>query len=152
RVRGARGDARVLAGVLRRTPPEERGARLASAAKPGSYETRISAAFNEAQSAEERTFSVSDALADIDRDIDERSGWPAAAARLGAFGAMLIAGLAYLASGRWAMLLAGAAALPGIVVPIAVARRAKSDADTLRRDLDALVDALTAGEPGARAG
>jgi hypothetical protein len=147
------GDARELARSLRALPGEARLAELARRSPPESWEHRLSVAVMTAADPRAKIAAANDLLAEVEQRLDVGAGWPPAAARLSALGALLLATLSFLARGGPSViaLVLGAGAA-GAIASAAAGRAARAAAARQREAIDALVAAaLVDAALGARA-
>jgi hypothetical protein len=134
-------DARSLATSLKRLPPAER---IEALARRGGdrWEGRLAGDLLAAEDASARLAIVNDALADVDGELRASAGWPSAAVRIDAFGALLLCAIAVLAHRLDAVLPIVGVAGAGLVGTIECGRRARKLASEKRAAVDALVDAV----------
>jgi hypothetical protein len=142
-VRRAMGDVRPA--VIRALPPEERLSRLARCAGPSGWLASLVEALEREESAGARAALIDEAVRDVEQTIDGGAAWPAAAARVAAFGGLAAGVGAYLAGSFPAALSAGALGVTGAVLTIGLDRRARDSTASCRRAIDDLIDALAAG-------
>jgi hypothetical protein len=140
--RAVRGDATSLARALRSIPGEARLPELARRAPTDSWEHRFAVALMDAAEPRARVAAANDLLAEVELQLDIGAGWPPAAVRLSAFGAMLLATLSFLTrAGLPAVVLVLAAGAVGALASAAAGRAARLAAVRQREAIDALVDA-----------
>lgn len=134
-----------LAAALRRKPEHARLAELVSAVSAESWARSWAEALLDEPDPFRRATLTDFALADLERDLEARSKWPASAARLAGLGGLLLAVLAFLTGLAPAFvgapLVAGALALG---LALSAGRRSAELAARERARADALVDALEA--------
>jgi Flp pilus assembly protein TadB len=135
-------DARALARALRALPAEARLEELARRAPAESWERRFAEALREAEGERARVAAANELIAEAEHRIQLGAGWPAAATRLCALGALLITAAAYLAGAGPAVL--GAVVVIGAAGAMASAgagRAGRAEAERQRGAIDALVAA-----------
>ncbi|AUX45750.1 hypothetical protein SOCE26_072460 [Sorangium cellulosum] len=140
--RATSGDARALARSLRALPGEARLPELARRSPPESWEHRLALAVMSAEGPRAKVAAANDLLAEVEQQLDLAAGWPPAAARLSALGAVLLATLSYLAKvGPSVLALVLGAGAASAIASTAAGRAGRAAAERQREAIDALVDA-----------
>lgn len=135
------GDARELARSLRALPGEARLIELARRSPPESWEHRLSVAVMSAADPRAKIAAANDLLAEVEQRLDVGAGWPPAAARLSALGALLLATLSFLAqAGPSVIAVVLGAGAAGAIASAAAGRAGRAAAERQREAIDALVD------------
>lgn len=137
------GQTNALAIALKRLPPAERLAALASRAPSGSFERRLADELSRVADEETRGALINDVLVDVDLALGASSAWPSAATRIAAYGCLFFAALSFLAHVSSfvavCLVIAGVASAAACV---SIGERAETLAREQRKAMDALVDAL----------
>lgn len=141
--RVASADDAALATALKRVAPESRIAELSRRAT-GEWEARLARELLATEDASARVALVNDALADVARALEAGAGWPSAAIRIDALGAVLLVAVAVLTHRLDAVLPIVGVAGAGLVVVVEASRRAKRLASAQRAAVDALIEVVAA--------
>jgi len=146
-------DARALAASLERLPEEARLAEMQRRCPEG-WERQLAIELVEAPGEPERVAIANDALADVAHRLDGGAGWPAAALRISALGALFVAAIAYLVQRTDLLLPVLGIGAAGLLASVEIGRRARSLASRQREALDALIAAavVTTDSPRGSAG
>jgi Flp pilus assembly protein TadB len=136
-------DARALARSLRALPGEARLPELARRSPAESWERRLALALMDAADLRAKVAAANDLLAEVEQQLDLGAGWPPAAVRLSALGALLLATLSLLArAGLVTIIVVLSAGTLGALVSAAVGRAGRAAAERQREAIDALLDAV----------
>jgi Flp pilus assembly protein TadB len=123
-------------------PAGDRVEELARRARAGSFEHRLAGDLMEAADEGARVAAVNDALADIEQALAEGERWPASAARIAAWGTMLIGVVAFLAQVGTSILAIAGIGGASTIASLGAMRWASQAARDRREAIDALVIAL----------
>lgn len=135
-------DARALARTLRALPEEERLAELGRRSAAGSWERRFAHALLDAAGDRARIAAANDLLAEAEHRLEVGAGWPRAGVRLSAFGALLLAMLAFLSgAGASALVVIAGVGGAGALASALAGRAGRVEAERQRGAIDGLVAA-----------
>lgn len=148
--RAASGELRSIAAAIRKAPTEERVRELAKRAPRGGFEQDLAGALLSAEREGEgaRVAAVNEALSDVERALTERQKWPAAAARIAAWGTMLVGVASFLEGARAAIVAIAGIGGASAIACLGASRRAERAARERREAVDALITALLGRPPG----
>jgi hypothetical protein len=145
RVEGAAsGELRSIAAAIRKAPAEDRVRELAKRAPRGGFEEQLAGALLSAEGEGERArvAAVNEALSEVERALSERQKWPAAAARIAAWGSMLVGVASFLEGARAPIVAIAGIGGASVIACLGASRRAERAARDRREAVDALITAL----------